>query len=272
VWSRAKLPLLVLYAPPTIAGIILAFVVYSRFQLEAQGQVGLGEGADMRAAIAVGMASAMVETLLAVRNLIMQANLWTQLGALLAVAWFGGGLLAEDRRLGAHLLYFARPMTRLDYFLGHFLTVATFGLAAVLTPGLLICLVASFSSPDFAFVKEEWDVILATLGYALVSVTLLTSIALAVSSLVDRKSFALVGIVGLFAGSELTAQVLADLLDPRFHLVGLGRNVVRLGDWMFSGQLHFDWDPLQSAWVVSGWVALSLAVIWLRLRRLEVVG
>jgi len=273
VWTRAKLPLIVLYAPPAIAGIILSFVVYSRFQLETLTGPGLvGDGLDAGTAIAVGMARAMVETLLEVRNLIMQANMWTQLGALLAVAWFGGGLIAEDRRLGAHLLYFSRPMTRLDYFIGHFLTVGTFGLLAVLTPGLLICLVASFSSPDFAFVKEEWDVILATIGYALVTVTLLTSIALAVSCLVDRKSFALVGIVGLFAGSELTAQVLSELIDPRFQLLGLGRNVVRLGDWMFSGQLNFTWDPWHSVYVVAAWIAASLAVLWWRLRTLEAVG
>jgi hypothetical protein len=273
VWSRAKLPLLVLYAPPAIAGIILSFVVYSRFQLEAQTGPGLIDGdMDAGTAIAVSMATAMVETLLEVRNLIMQANMWTQLGALLAVAWFGGGLIAEDRRLGAHLLYFSRPMTRLDYFIGHFLTVGWFGLLAVLTPGLLVCLVASFSSPDFAFVKEEWDVILATIGYALVSVVLFTSIALAVSCLVGRKSFALVGIVGLFAGSELSAQVLGELIDPRMQLIGLGQNVVRIGDWMFSGQLNFEGDPVHSAYVAGGWVALSLAVIWWRLRRLEAVG
>ncbi len=273
VWSRRKLPLVVLFAPPAITGIVLSFVVYSRFQLEAQGGAALvGGDLDAGTAIAIGMATAMVETLLEVRNLIMQANMWTQLGALLTVAWFGGGLIAEDRKLGAHLLYFSRPMTRLDYFVGHFLTVGYFGLLAVLAPGLLMCLVASLSSPDFAFAKEEWDVILATIGYALVSVTLLTSIALAVSCLVDRKSFALVGIVGLFAGSELTAQVLSELIDERFALLGLGRNVVRIGDWMFSGTLHFTWDPLHSVYVVAAWIAVSLAIVWLRLRKLEAVG
>ena len=54
-------------------------------------------------------------------------------------------------------------------------------LLAVLVPTLVICLVATFSSPEFAFLKEEWDVIPASIGLALLTVVLLASITLAVS-------------------------------------------------------------------------------------------
>src|SRR6188508_2919932 len=99
-----------------------------------------------------------------------------RLFALLAVAWYGAGVLAEDRRLGAHLLYFARPLTRLDYFLGKFLTVAFFGALASLVPGLFICLVAAWSSPKWSFIREESDVLWQTCAYASIWIVVTSSL------------------------------------------------------------------------------------------------
>ena len=87
-----------------------------------------------------------------------------KLFALLATAWYGSGLFCEDRRAGAHQLYFARPITRLDYFLGKFLVAAFFGACAILVPALVICLVASFSSPEWSFLKEEGDLVFPESG------------------------------------------------------------------------------------------------------------
>ncbi|MEZ5974230.1 MAG: hypothetical protein R3E96_05155 [Planctomycetota bacterium] len=44
--------------------------------------------------------------------------------ALLVIAWYGSALIAEDKRLQANLLYFARPVTPLRYILGKLGTAA----------------------------------------------------------------------------------------------------------------------------------------------------
>ena len=177
VLQKKKLPLLLFFGAPAIAGVVLSFVVYGKFSLEAQMEAAQGSapslGGDLKEAIVLAAVKTAAETMLEVRNLIALANVQIQAFALLAIGWFGAGLIADDKRLGAHLLYFSRPMTKLDYCLGHLLTVSWFGLIAMLGPGLLICIVATFTSPEYSFIKEEWGLVLATIAYALFTVGLL---------------------------------------------------------------------------------------------------
>lgn len=264
--TRRKLPLILFFAPPAITAIVYSFLVYARFTAEAEVP---GAGLDPAQMLALAMAKKMV----AVNRQIAAAASVSRAFALLIVAWFGAGLIAEDRRVNAHLLYFSRPLTRLDYYLGHFCTVAFFGLCAVLVPGLVICVVATFSSPDFAFLREEWDVIAATVGYALLYTASLGAFVLAVSSLVRRKVLALALVFGLVIGSQAVGGVLSALLRDRdWQMVGLWANYERLGGWMLGARRGPDWDPLYSLAILAALGALSALVAALRIRRMEVVA
>jgi ABC-type transport system involved in multi-copper enzyme maturation permease subunit len=267
VLQKKKLPLLLLYAPPAISGIVYSFIVYGKFTLEAgQAAGGLPPGAAMAAAVA--------GQLLEVHNQIIEFTQVIRFFALLVIAWYGAGLISEDNKAGAHLLYFSRPLTRTDYFLAHFATAVTFGLRAILLPGLVICTVAVFSSPDYAFLKEKWNVILATVGFSLIYVGVIAMIVLAVSSLVTRRTFALAGIFGLIVASQASAQVLRRINDDRdFLMVSLWNNFRRLADWMFDARRsRFDWDPWWSVAILAGVSLVCLAIVVWRLRRMEVVA
>lgn len=280
VLAKKKLPLLLLFAAPTIAGIVLSFVVYGRFSLEAElEQHGPKLGGDLKSAMIVAVAQNAAKTMLEVRNIIAMANVQIQLFALLAIGWFGAGLIAEDRKLGAHLLYFSRPMSKLDYFLGHYLTICWYGLIAALGPGLLICLVATFTSPDYSFIKEESGVVLATVINGLFTVGLLALMTLAISSLVTRKSFALVALVGLIAASEAVGGMLTGLQqDEGWMVFGFWNNMVHISDWLFdslAGPANgspFSWSPQLSLAICGGLAAVSALILWWRLRQLEGVG
>ena len=76
-------------------------------------------------------------------------------------------------------------------------------------PVLLIGLVAIFSSPDYAFLFEKWDVLLGALGYASLNVLVLSMIALGISSLASRKSYALAGVFAFILGSDSLGAMLA---------------------------------------------------------------
>jgi ABC-type transport system involved in multi-copper enzyme maturation permease subunit len=260
--------LLLFFAPSTIAGIITSFVVYGKFTVES-GDV---EIPDPSVAIAMIVAGKLVQ----VHQLIVQSNYFLRVFALLVASWFGAGLIADDERSGAQQLYFSRPMTRLDYWLGHFLTTAFFGLLAVLAPGLVVCIVAVLASPDYAFLKEKWDVILATVGYALLYVGVLSALVLAVSSVAQRKAFALVALFALVVGSEAVAAVLSELQrDTDFFLLSYWSNFERIGEWMFGiepQRIHWDWDPRYSLAIVGGVFAVSVGFTALRLRRMEMAA
>jgi len=274
VAHKKKLPLLLLFAPPAISGIVFSFIVYTKFTLEAVEIDPQGGGLPALLSgrsIAARIAGQLTE----VHQLIVEFNMVIRTFALLALAWFGAGLIADDRKAGAHLLYFSRPITRRDYFLGHFCTAAHFGLCALLVPSLVICIVAVFSSPDFSFLKEKWDVIVATIGYSLLYVATVASIVLAVSSLASRKSYALAGVFGLFVPTQAVAIVVAELKqEPQFHMLSLWANLQRLADWMLGARAvpQFDWNPWYSLGIVAFVIALSASTVAWRLRRMEVVA
>lgn len=270
---QKKLPLL-LFAPPAIATIIFSFVVYAKFALES-GTNPIPNTPDVSSpAAAVG---GMAGNLIQVRDQIVGFHSGMDSFVLLIVAWYGAGLISEDARRKAHLLYFARPLTRLDYLAGKWIPLALLGSLATLVPGLVICTVAAFASPHWSFVTEEGDTILKMLAYSLVSLTVQCSIVLAISSLTRRKSHALAASLGLFALLGGIGLMLANMnREPSWNMLSVFGCLRRVALGLFEMQrlLHFRADySLTGTWfVLAGWVALAWSVLFWRARRLEVNG
>ena len=220
----------------------------------------------------MGLASQLLD----VRRIISDANVVMATFSMLAMAWYGAGLIAEDRRLGAHLLYFSRPLTRLQYSLGKFGTVAFWGACASFFPGLIICLVATFTSPEWSFIKQEWTTIVYTVTYAVLWITAISSVVLAISSLMPRKTFALIGIVAVLFLTGTTAQVLTEVTDnENFGLFSIFAIFEKLRSWLFISKSPAEY------WAEEAWpfaVALGVilvgcwSVIFWRVRRMEVVA
>ncbi len=266
---KRKLPLLLLYAPSAITTIVFSFVVYGKFTLEASIERG-------DAPPGMAMAAALAGTIAEVRRLLIQALMNTQVFALLVVTWYGSGLIAEDRRLGANLLYFSRPLTRLDYVLGKLLTVLAFGALAMLAPVLVICAMAAFSSPEWSFVKQESDVIWKAAAFASLWVVSLGLGVLALSSLVKRKALAVAGAFAFYMINQAFSGVLVALFDdPDLRRVSVLENFLRIGHWMFAldeADGHRTWPVADSFWILAGVNALFVAILAWRVRKLEVVA
>lgn len=273
---KGKLALILLYAPLVIGTVLFSFFVYAKFAGEQMlEQLPLEEGdlTEFARQQALALARQGMQ-LLEVRNLIALFQLATVLFSLLATAWYGSGLFCEDRRAGAHQLYFARPITRSDYFLGKFLVLAFFTALTTLAPALVICLVATFSSPDWSFLKEEGDVIWRTTIAAAVWIALTGSATLAISSLTRRKVFALIGCIALIVILEVTGGLLADLASDRLRAFAPLVSYHNAATWILGVELPDGPQvELRDAWIVLGALTgAALATIALRLRRLEVVA
>ena len=269
--TKRKLPLLILFAPPVIATVIFSFVVYVRFSLD-QGTTpdAFGGAANPGMRLMAGMA----DTLLQVKNQIARFHEAMTMFAFLIVAWFGAGEIAEDRRVGAHLLYFARPLTRLDYLLAKFLALAFFGSMAAIVPGLVVCTVATFASPNWSFLKQEGDVIPMTIAYGALWVTVCSSVILAVSSVSSRKSFALVATFAVFVLPTPISFMLTHLeREPRFQILSLPGNFMKVANTMFDLPAHMMRYDVEYSYAALGLITLAAwIVLALRVRRLEAVA
>ncbi len=275
---RRKLALVLLLAPPVIATVIFSFVVYTRYALD-QGLTPEALGGSSGSPSVLGsMAGAMVKDLAAealdVRRQIVIFHLSQSAFALLLVAWYGAGLIAEDRRVGAHLLLFARPLTRTGYVLGRFLTVATFGAFGAILPTLVVCTVATFASPDWSFVRLEGDVIVRAILYGSAWVVATSTLVLAASSLASRRAFALAGTFGFVFGMGAIATLLAKLLgESAWRALSPGMSWARIANDVFQvSDRNARWDVSLAYLSVSTYFVLSMLVIAWRVRRLEAVA
>lgn len=276
---KQRRALLLLYAPVVIATVIFSFVVYLGFTIDAQlGNENPfeGGGENIQEQLAMGMAAAAINQgrkMLEVTNQMINFNQLMGFFALLAVAWFGSGLFCEDRKAGAHQLYFARPITRLDYFLGKFSIGSFFALCSMLAPMLVICIVASVSSPEWSFLKQKWDVIPRAIAFSTLWTVIMVTMVLLCSSLASRRSFALIGVFGLFMLSASIGGPLGELVSPRWFALSLPLDVETLCAHIFAQpDRRMQVEPL-AAWIaVSCFLAGAWLLIALRLRRLEVIA
>ncbi len=265
--AKKKLPLLILYAPPAIATVIFSFVVYLRFSLQA-GVTPAALGGPSPAAV---IAASFARTLIQVREQIVLFHLAMSAFTLLVIAWFGAGLIAEDRRAGAQLLYFSRPLTRFSYLFAKFLTLFFFALLAVLAPGLVICTVATLASPEWSFLKEEGRVVPATILFAILWAGVWSSVMLAISSLSSRKTFALVASFAVFMITGAISVLVMHLeKDERFLMLSLQGNFQRIAGWIFGmPRMGLEWDVRWSfAWIAAA-TAIAWAILVDRVRHLE---
>ena len=162
---------------------------------------------------------------------LLQQWLW-----MLVITIFGGaGLIANDLRTGAILVYLSRPLTRRDYVLGKLGVLMLLNLSVTFVPGLLLYLNALALAPD-QFVK--WD--LAWIGPAIVLQSAVMSlvmslVGLAVSSLSRSARVAGIGFFAVVAGLEVARGILyAMYRRPETALISFRASLQALATALFG--------------------------------------
>jgi ABC-2 type transport system permease protein len=92
-------------------------------------------------------------------------------------------LISRDLRSRAWLIYFSRPISRLDYLLGKCAVVATFLLAITALPALFLYLLGVSLSPSVESMTSTWMLPLRIVGATLVLVVPTTVLSVCLSSL-----------------------------------------------------------------------------------------
>lgn len=198
---------------------------------------------------------------------------WQILPALLLTVFAGAGLVANDLRTGAILVYLSRPLTRRDYVAGKLLVLLILNLGLTLVPALLLYLISLGLAPDLFL---EWE--LAWIAPAIVLHSLLISlvlslVALAVSALSRSARVAGLGFFGLIIGLELVHNILRQVFDrPEAALLSIHTDLDMLGDALFGltdrrDVMDWPWPALVLAAVALG----SLAILRARVRAVEIV-
>jgi ABC-2 type transport system permease protein len=168
---------------------------------------------------------------------------WSGYFSMFVTIFGGAGLVANDLRTGAILVYLSRPLTRRDYVVGKLGVLLALNFAVTLAPALALYALSLALAPEL-FAK--WS--LAWIGPAIVAQSLAISLAmglvvLAVSAMSRSARVAGLGFFGLLVGLEAARGILylvyrrpetallslqADLRSVAVSLFGLGERAVTL--------------------------------------------
>ena len=130
---------------------------------------------------------------------------------MLLVVVVGPNLVSGDLRLNALPLYFSRPLTRLDYFLGKLGVIAALVAAVAVAPAVAAYALGVCFSLDLGVIRDTWRVLPASILYGLVMVVSAGSLMLALSSLSRRSLYVGIAWAGLWVVSSAVAGVLGGI-------------------------------------------------------------
>ncbi len=266
--AKGRLAMALLFALPTVWMIIFSYYVYTKYAL-AEGGALAGETESF-----LTIAARMTAVSVKVRYQISEFLGLSRLFGLLVVTWYGAGLLCEDRRHGAHLLYFSRPLNRLQYASSRFLVAFAFGTMVTLVPGLFICATAAWSSPDWQFLREEPEVVWGTVVASLLIVGTYSLVALTISSVTRSRAVALTGTLAVFLVPHYASRACESLFGARsWRIASPFTDLGRISDALLGVQKESNtWPASWSALVLLGVAAVCILVLGWRLRRWELVA
>jgi ABC-2 type transport system permease protein len=197
-----------------------------------------------------------------------------QIGFTILLSIFGGaGLIANDLRTGAILVYLSRPLTRRDYVLGKLGVTLGLNLAVTLVPGLLLYAIALGLAPEL-FMK--WS--LAWIPPAVVAHAFLISLTvslltLAVSALSRSARVAGLALAGIIVGLEIIRGVLGAITDrPEAHALSIQNDLRVVGNLIFGivqrgAQVPVAYPPIALTLLAVG----CLLILRSRVRAVEIV-
>jgi ABC-2 type transport system permease protein len=197
-----------------------------------------------------------------------------QIGATLLLSIFGGaGLVANDLRTGAILVYLSRPLTRRDYVLGKLGVLMALNLAVTLVPAFLLYVVGLGLAPEQYLKWELWWIAPAIALQGVVVSLAVSLVALAVSSLSRSARVAGLSFFGLVVGLEMTRGILVNIVRSDWAtLLSLQANLRAVAARLFGLSTRgAEADPLYAAAILVLVLAGSLFVLRSRVRAVEIV-
>jgi ABC-type transport system involved in multi-copper enzyme maturation permease subunit len=197
-----------------------------------------------------------------------------QIGFTILLSIFGAsGLIANDLRTGAILVYLSRPLTQRDYIAGKLLVPLSLNLAVTLVPGLVLYLAGLSLAPEQYLKWDLWWIAPAIVAHALPASLVVSLVVLAISSLSRSARVAGLAFVGLMFGLEMVRLVLQNAFNRKEAvLLSLQADLRSLGVALFgvgNRQLDIFWGwPLLVLAIVS---LGCLAILRSRVRAVEIV-
>jgi ABC-type transport system involved in multi-copper enzyme maturation permease subunit len=191
---------------------------------------------------------------------------------LFLMALGGAGLIADDFRYKAVQLYFARPITRLDYILGKAGVVVFFVGLLTLVPAVLLLVIKLLFSGSFKFFLHYPWLILSIIFYSLFLMIFFTAFVLLLSSLSRNRDYVAALIFAVYLLSDIARGITSLIFhSPYSALFSIKANLNQVAAAFFLQKFPYDYPWYLSFLVLSIFCLLSYVVIKQKVRGVEVI-
>ncbi len=129
-------------------------------------------------------------------------------------------LISQDLRTRAYLIYFARPISRLEYIAGKIGVVAFYLLSIATLPAMILYVLGVMLSPSLEVVLSTWDLPLRIVLASVCLIVPTTLVALAFSSITLESRYAGFGWFAMWIIGHVTYSSL--IAWPRFEAAQRG--------------------------------------------------
>ena len=168
------------------------------------------------------------------------------------------GLISQDVRSRAFLLYFSRPIGRMEYILGKISIPIVFISLITLVPAVCLFLFGVTLSPDLSVLYSTWDIPIRIVLASLCVVLPTCSIALMLSSVTQESRFATFAWFAVWAlghaawlaivitqairldSAPFDEEVMNDVIVQEWSVVSLYNNLSAVQSWIFGFQSFSD--------------------------------
>ena len=199
---------------------------------------------------------------------------------LFLLGYIAPGLISRDLRSRAYLLYFSRPIGRLEYIVGKMATVASYIIMVSTLPAIGLFVFCLMLSPDISVIYSTWDIIFKIFAASAVLVIPLSALALMLSALTHESRFATFAwfaiwalghgawmVVVLIKSIQLgqppgALDVMQSNMVVNWSALSLYNNLGQVQSWIFG------FETLDQIWpavlVLVGLTLLSLFILFRR--------
>lgn len=191
---------------------------------------------------------------------------------LLLMALGGAGLIADDFRHKAIQLYFARPLTRLDYLMGKAGVVMFFVGLLTLVPALILFLLKLLFSGSFKFFLDYPWLPLSIVIYSAFLMVFFTCYILLASSVSKNRNYVIALIFAVYYLSEIARGIFYVIFrSPYSILLSIPGNLQQVAAAVFQVKPAMAVPWYLSFLVLSAFCLLSFFFLRRKLRGVEVI-
>tara|TARA_B100001564_G_scaffold240913_1_gene203937 strand:+ start:73 stop:816 length:744 start_codon:yes stop_codon:yes gene_type:complete len=160
-----------------------------------------------------------------------------------------GGMISEDRNHGTSALYFSRPISRFDYLMMKYISVAMIQSIVVLFTLMIYYFVEIVAmGRGWAWIIDTFPLFIAAFIGGLMLVITYTSIGLGLSSVSKGKFFPGIGLVAIVLGTKTLAILVSNLFERDImYLLSPYDCLAHVGQALIGTQTTYD----QYSWTWS---------------------